>query len=155
MRLCIWHQNFDADISSGTLHSTHMWHETCAAFGVTHLAVINESEHKFSPPSRAYEFESFSTFEAFKTVHAAEGMVYVELGDFPNHREVLISDTNWLIVGGTAGLPLGEPGVQYVTIPTQTILYPREAAAIVLENQWQSRLLEKSKTALMPQPAGG
>lgn len=139
MRVCFWHEDFDTDVSSGTEHAVHQWHETITAFNVKHVAVINEAEHVFAPPSDSYKFESFSSFPDFLKSYGTDELFFVEKGDFTNHRQVWIPATSWVIIGGAYGLPMDRPDTTYVTIPTRASLYPMHAAAIVLENQKQLR----------------
>lgn len=132
MRVCIHHEAFDRDVSSGNDHAAHQWHELCSAFGVTHLAVINESGEPFLQINDSVEVTEITSLDDLDGP-----MVGFEVGNFPNHRGTQFNDDCWLVFGGAIGIPTG---MRTYTIPTPVALYPREAAAIVLENQWQLRL---------------
>lgn len=103
------------------------------AFGVTHLAVINKSGEDFPQINGGVKVrEVVGTYELYGP------KVAIEQGDHPNHRGTMFRDDAWIIIGGHQGL--SHIDADFYTIPTQVALYPREAAAIVLENQWQLRL---------------
>ena len=132
MKICIFHQPFDIDVSSGTDHARHQWHELVCAFGVTEMAVINQTKDEFGPVNDRVRVTEYRSLNAF---FLGKRCVFVEQGPFPDHRGVRVPADHWIVFGGAQGLPLNLDG-QYMTIPTRTSLYPRQAAAIILENQW-------------------
>ncbi len=123
MKLCIHHQPFDVDVSSGTNHAAHQWHELCAAFGVTELAVVNETGEPFPAIN-----DSVLVREITGVDQLSGERVFLEVGPHPSVDGADIGDA-WLVIGGAAGnFEMG----RYLTIPVETSLYPREAAAIAL-----------------------
>jgi len=132
MKICFFHQPFDVDVSSGTDHARHQWHELASAFGVTKMAVINETYDEFSPVNSTIKVHKYNNLSSFLK---RKMCIFVEQGDYPNHRSVRIPADHWIVFGGAQGLPRNLDG-KYITIPTKTALYPRQAAAIILENQW-------------------
>lgn len=123
LRLCIHHEDFDKDVSSGNAHAAHQWHELCIAFGVTDLAVINKTGEAFPKVN-----DSVSVFEIEDVSQLKGGVVFLEQGD---HSSVVGADISgdWLVIGGAAG---NRQNGEYLTIPIANALYPREAAAIAL-----------------------
>lgn len=140
MKVCFYHQDRDVDVSSGTDHARHQWHETCMAFGVTELAVINETETAYTAVNDSLPVTEYPTFQAF--LDATNGEYYfIESGEYPSHRQIDTPNDHWVCIGGTGGLPEGLTGdaqhnIEYFSIKAETILYPREAAVIILEHMW-------------------
>lgn len=126
MKVCFHHQPFDVDVSSGTIHALYQWFELFHAFDVTECAVINESGDvlpNIDSDMKVREYRSLSAF-----LSGADGRVaYVEMGG-ASHKEYDFSHTDWLLFGGTNGLPLFDVGIETGNVA----LYPREAAAIIL-----------------------
>jgi len=132
MKVCFYHEPFDTDVSSGTIHALYQWFELFQAFNVKECAIINKLE---TPPETinsdmvVYVFKTLKQFEAkFKN----QNKVYVEKGgrDYRKYR-LKHKKIDWLIFGGTESLPEAD-----ISIPTykNVSLYPREAAAIILSN---------------------
>lgn len=130
MKLCIHFEEFDRDVSSGTDHALHQWHELCLAFGVTELAVVNLSGEPVHAINDSLPVVEFETLDAFCEAHPKN--YFLEQGG-PDHIGVKIPDDGWLVIGASYGLPRSD-----LSIPVTAALYPREAAAIVLEAQWRS-----------------
>jgi tRNA(Leu) C34 or U34 (ribose-2'-O)-methylase TrmL len=137
MKLCFYHQPFDVDVSSGTVHARHQWHELAHAFGVTEMAVVNQTTDRFSSVNESIKISEYNSLTDFiqskKHLHA--NCVFVEQGPYPDHRTRVIDPDTWIVFGGTQGLPPNPLG-DTITIKTKAALYPRQAAAIILENQW-------------------
>jgi len=120
------------DVSSGTIHAAHQWHELLLGFGVTGAYVVNTSGAEFPQVNDSLVFH-----EVEDLAQVPGPIVGIEQGDHPNHRGVSFPDDCCIAIGGAYGLSGLD---EYFTIPTPAALYPREAAAIVLEEQWQLRL---------------
>jgi len=134
MKVCFYHQNFDIDVSSGTNHSKHQWHELCYAFGVTECAVINETKDDYKSVNDSIKIKNYKSLNQFLKREKGKKF-FVEVGDHKSHRKAKIGKDDWVIIGGTSGIPDGLDG-EYITIENaKTVLYPREAAAIVLAGQ--------------------
>lgn len=133
MKLCIWHEPLDVDVSSGTDHARYQWHELANAFGITEVYVVNTTDSKFNSVNRSVSFLEISSLDEIN-----ESLIAIEQGEYPNHRDHRFPEDCCIVIGGAMGV-LGL-NADYYTIPTPVALYPREAAAIVLENQWQLRL---------------
>lgn len=131
MRLAFHHEDFDSDVSSGTIHAAHQWHELCAAFNVERVAVITGLEYPIVDAGRP--LVTYGSLEDF--LSSEDGpFVFVERDGEP-YRDYVYPDNCWLVVGGVSGLPRAD-----VSINTGSVsLYPREAAAIVLAEaaRWQ------------------
>lgn len=140
MKVCFYHQDRDVDVSSGTEHARHQWHETCMSFGVTELAVINETDTPYKPVNDSLPVTEYATIDDF--MEATQGEYYfIEQGDYPSHREITSPNGHWVCIGGTQGLPRdltsdADHDIEYFTINAEAILYPREAAVIILEHMW-------------------
>lgn len=128
-KVCFYYQAFDRDVSSGTVHALYQWHELCFGLGVSELAVINQTDDPIVPINESLPVSEFDTLESFCDLNPNH--LFVEVGG-PDHREVHVPEDTWLVFGGAAGLPRAD-----LSLPINTALYPREAAAIVLENQWR------------------
>ena len=133
MKICFHHEDFDRDVSSGTIHSLHQWVELSTAFSVTQCAVINlSSEHipAMGGPVEVFEFSSIDDFLA----NTDGTKTFVDIGG-TNFHGADLSAIDWLVFGGTHGLPKAD-----LSIDTGSVaLYPRLAAAIIMEAvSWQS-----------------
>jgi hypothetical protein len=133
VRVCFHHEDFDRDVSSGTIHSLHQWVELCNAFSVGQCAIINRSDGPIpaiSGPVVVLEFGSLADF-----LSGTDGeKTYVERGG-PNFRDADLSAVDWVVFGGTGGLPEADLSIETGLVA----LYPRLAAAIIMEAvAWQS-----------------
>ena len=131
MKVCFHHQDFDVDVSSGTSHALYQWHVLFYAFGVDEVAVINHTDDPL-PYMGEIVATSYETLEDFVAACDGATLTFVEEGgsDFRNFD---FSETDWLVFGGTGGLPRSDVGID-----TKVALYPREAAAIILAGaSWQ------------------
>jgi len=157
MKLCFHFQQFDIDISSGTLHARHMWHELASGYGINEMAVINETGEKFESVTEDMTVKEYPTLNRFIKAELTSKqvkMVFLEspnrnLGPGASQRDIRIAKRNakkfkhckgykmtavdWLVIGGTGGLPTNRRDVDYVNLSAASSLYPREAAAVVLE----------------------
>ncbi len=136
MKVCFHFENFDADVSSGTLHSMHQWYELLLALGVTEVAIINLTDFNIpyiSSDITTNTYTSLEAFQAHQNYVASGNMTYVEKGGAA-HNTYDYSSTDWFVFGPSAGLPEAT-----VSIDTGLhALYPREAAAIILAAaKWQ------------------
>lgn len=136
MKLCFHHQPIDVDVSSGTEHARHQWHELAMGYNVTELAVINHTSEPYLPLNDSLPVTEYPDIESFIQEHATKRnqVVFVEQGDFTLCHKYPFRDDQWIVVGGSAGLPLNVANVQYVSLAASTALYPREAAAIALDS---------------------
>jgi hypothetical protein len=133
MKVCFRHEQFDSDVSSGTDHALYQWVNLCIAFGVSEIAIINTSEDTIPVITPDLTVHKYSTFEDFTSEFGHENLTYVEMGGDPYHT-FDYSTTEWLVFGGTAGLPHAHVGIDTGLIG----LFPREAAAIILAaTKWQ------------------
>lgn len=128
MKVCIFHEEFDRDVSSGTIHAEYQWLELFNAFGVVEIAVINPQQLQLVPLGTQDKITVFDSLDDFLASHPDESMTYVEQGG-TDFRSYDYSNTDWLIFGGTGGLPVADVGIPTLN---NVALYPREAAAIVL-----------------------
>lgn len=131
MKICFYHEDFDTDVSSGTIHAQYQWFELLHAFGITECAVINTTLEPFTTISSDIKFTEFSNLAEFISGCDERNLAFVEMGG-TDFRDFDYSNIEWLIFGSANGtLPR-----QDVSIPTvdNVALYPREAAAIVISN---------------------
>ncbi len=124
MKVCFHYEDFDRDVSSGTSHSIHQWHELLYAFGVTEVAVINSKRNKIKAVNDSVKMTNYKSLDDFLAVN--DNVCFVEQGG-EDYRDFDFSKYEWLILGGCSGLPRSD-----VSLPTPVALYPREAAAIIL-----------------------
>ena len=132
MKLCFYHQKFDIDVSSGTEHALSQWHELAMAFGVTEIAIINETDDEIKQINEDITITQYPSLEEFLDDNS--NFIFVEM-DGENHHQHNIDNDAWYVFGGYQGIPTNlEPRIK---IDTKVALYPREAAAIILENIWR------------------
>lgn len=133
--ICFHHEQFDADISSGTLYSIDQWSNLFTAFGVKNIAVINQTADILPPFCNTSTTRVFSSIDLF--LDNTEGnIVNANPRGSIHYREVNYKKIDWLVFGASGGNNF-DGGV---IIPTRDNreLYPREAAAIMLsEASWQ------------------
>lgn len=134
MRLAFHFEPFDVDVSSGTIHAAHQWHELLMAFGIAEAFVVNTSGMEFPQVNDSLVFHEVESVESIPGP-----LIVIEQGNNPNHRGYIFPDDATICIGGAYGVPMGL-NAEYLSIPTPAALYSREAAAIVLEEQWQLRL---------------
>ena len=127
MKIAFHHEPFDIDVSSGTIHAAYQWYELLNGFGITEAAVIGDDTEDFSKTGSDITIHRFATLDEF-TANLGTNMAFVEHGG-QDFREANYFNTDWLVFGGTSGLPRAD-----ISLPTNKgiSLYPREAAAIVL-----------------------
>lgn len=107
------------------------------AFEVSELAVVNCTDHEIIRVNDSLNVTEYRNLDDFMELFGSDA-VFVEQGDFKNHRDYVASSHEWMVIGPSVGLPYHS---KTITIPTPVSLYPQQAAAIILENQWaQSRL---------------
>ena len=132
MKLCFYHQDFDLDVSSGTEHAISQWHELAMAFGVKEIAIINETNDEIPCLNENIDIKEYKSLDEF--ILNNENIIFVEM-DGVSHRECKLDIDAWYIFGGYKGIPIDlQPRIK---INTPVALYPREAAAIILEYLWQ------------------
>lgn len=126
MKVCFHHDYFDVDVSSGTIHSMYQWFDLLHAFGVFECAIINNTDDDIPTINSDMTVTEYSRLDDFLSLHG--NVVFVEQGGSP-YRDYDFGDTEWLVFGGTAGLPRADVGIE--TLGNRA-LYPRSAAAIIL-----------------------
>lgn len=94
------------------------------AFNVDEIAVINLTDETFPQINDSIKITEYDSINNFIEEHS--NITFIEHGG-EDYREYDYSDTEWLVIGGYAGLDKAD-----VALPTSVALYPREAAAIVL-----------------------
>ena len=111
----------------------HQWYNLMVAFGVAECAIINTSDEAIPYMTSEFSTTVYDTLEEFLADHSVENLTYVEIsGDAYNQFDY--SATDWLVLGGSDGLPHAHVGIDTGLIG----LYSREAAAIVLAaSKWQ------------------
>jgi hypothetical protein len=128
MRVCFHHQDFDVDVSSGTSHALYQWFELLQAFGIKECAIINQTDDVI-PVIGDMLVHEYRTIDDFMAAHP--DVVMADTGG-KSHREFDFTDVDWIVFGGTHGLPRADVGI------SSGALYPREAAAIIIsEASWQ------------------
>ena len=128
MKLCFHHQDFDIDVSSGTVHALYQWFELLLAFGISECAIVNTTSEKIPLISSDILVHEFNSFSDFEIAFGNEKFLYVEKGG-PDYRSMgNFSSYDWILIGGVEGFEHSD-----AEIPTgNSSLYPREAAAIIL-----------------------
>lgn len=126
VKLCFHHEPFDRDVSSGTIHALYQWFELFHAFGVTECAIINLSGDTLPLIDSNMTVTEYASLDDFEN-STSGNKVYLEHGGADYHS-FDHTNTDWLVTGGTGGLPRADIGIDTGTVA----LYPREATAIVL-----------------------
>lgn len=128
-KVCFHFTDFDRDVSSGTSHSVHQWHELFMAFGVTEVAVINETTESYPKVSEQVEVTEYSSLEDF--ISKNDNLVFVEQGASTHYKNYDYPKDCWLVFGAEKTLPKAD-----IMIPTKggNSLYSREAVAIILSD---------------------
>jgi len=133
MRVCFHFEPSSRDVSSGMEHSLHQWHELLYSFGVDVAYVINTTDSVIKSVNDSIDF-----IEVEGISDVPGPVVAISIGNHANHRNNKFPDNAVVYIGGSAGTQYVD--AEHFTIPSRAVLYPREAAAIVLEEQWQLRL---------------
>ena len=133
MKVCFTHNDFDAEVSSGTIHALYQWFELFHGFGVKECAIINISGDILPHIDSSIVVHEYESLDQFLKNHSGNE-IFVDQGG-AEYRGYDYSDTEWLIFGSTASLPQADVGINTGGVA----LYPREAAAIILSEATHGR----------------
>ena len=80
MKVCFHFENFDADVSSGTMHSMQQWYELLLAFNVEEVAVVNLTDFNIPYISSDTTTHVYPSLEAFLADNPEGVKTYIDKG---------------------------------------------------------------------------